>query len=115
MTGVAGTTRLRIISTLDAPAVLPSGLIAPCGTQLANGETEDYNVTIAASYSAPAAAAGGARRIIPVDFCPDGDFSATQYDGLCAGMSATDGILAVGTTNPNPTVTEIIMTSPSST
>ncbi len=87
----------------------------PCGTQNDNGETEDYNVTIAASYSAPAAAAGGARRIIPVDFCPDGDFSATQYDGLCAGMSATDGILAVGTTNPNSTTIEIVMISPPST
>lgn len=39
----------------------------------------------------------------------------TQYDGLCAGMSATDGILAVGTTNPNPTVIEIVMISPPST
>lgn len=106
MTGVAGTTRLRIISALDAPAVLPSGLITPCGGQNDNGETEDYNVTLAASYTAPATAltGGGARRIIPVDFCPEGDFSWTQYDGLCAGVSINDGVVATGKVHPNAAI-----------
>lgn len=28
---------------------------------------------------------------IPTDLCPDGDFSPTPYDGLCAGQSLTNG------------------------
>lgn len=56
MTGTIGTTRLRIVSAQDAPALLPSGLITPCGAQNDNGENEEYNVTIAASYTAPVVA-----------------------------------------------------------
>ncbi len=34
----------------------------------------------------------------------------TQYDGLCAGMSVTDGVTATGTTDPISTVILIDLT-----
>ena len=34
---------------------------------------------------------GGKRYIPPVDNCPEGDMSPTQFDGLCAGVSPYQG------------------------
>ncbi len=34
---------------------------------------------------------GQKRTILPVDNCPNGDMSPTQYDGLCAGLSLNNG------------------------
>lgn len=85
-TGTTSFTRLRVMSQHSDSSFDPCAI-----SNLIQGETEDYDIQ--ARYVAPLV--GGGKRYIPKpDNCPEGDFSATQYDSLCSGMSATNGILA---------------------
>lgn len=74
----------------------------PCETGSDYGEIEDYDINF--RYVAPLVG-GGKKYVPPVDNCPEGDLSPTQYDGLCAGMSASNGVLASAASTGTTTTT----------
>ncbi len=93
-TGTTSAARLRVMSLHSQTT------FDPCYSGSNAGETEDYDIN--ARYIA-ALVGGGKRYVAPVDNCPDGDTSPTQYDGLCAGMSSSNGVVVGAVTTGTST------------